>query len=421
MIIFPAINLRNGMIVKHAESDTSITTEPSQIARQWAEQGAGWLHVINLDGEVHANQEQIRQIGRPSNIVIQRPGTQGYVAKYPPAIERLPVNLQKLYEIRKAVTLPIQFGGGLRTLDDIEMAFALGVNRVILGTLAVEEPELVSAAIKRWGAEKILISVDAKDGMAVTHGRQKTSQVRAVDLGHHMHALGIRRVIYSDIFRDGRLCGVDAEAISRLGDTTDLRVIAKGGVSSIQDVELFKSYEHYNVEGVIIGTALYSGAVDLPQAIEVSQRPLSRESAGLVPFRKTCNGPEFLLLFNLFLEQWQFPRGGMRGNEVKTQCAVREFIEETGMGIVHLFLECRTTLEYTSSIREYEIDRTITYFLAEIKPSEIRLGNENHCEARWLPYQDAWELLTETSPEQLPALDGAMAFLSQNRQRATLP
>lgn len=419
MIIFPAIVLHHGRIVLSGKNPslppTANGSDPTAIARYWASQGAEWLHVVDLDAAGCIRRQKGQAVNWSANVLVQKPGEELLqLPTHPPEIKELPANLQKLYEIRRSVTLPIQFGGGLRTLEDIELAFKLGATRVILGMPAVENSDLVGAAIQRWGAEKIVVGLEAKDGAVVTHGGPNAPKICAVDLGHHMHALGIRRVVYTDVTRHGKLCGVDATTISRMGDLTDLRVIARGGVSSMEDVELLKSYEHYNIEGVVIGTSLYRGTVELAEAIRVGKRPLTRESAGLVPFRRTKNGPEFLLLFNLFLEQWQFPRGGLQGNEIETKCAVREFVEETGMGIVRLYRDCRTILQYTSSIRGYEIERTIVYFLAEIKPSEIHLGNENHCEARWLPYRDAWELLTETSPEQLPALDRAMAFLSQN-------
>ena len=124
-------------------------------------------------------------------------------------------------------------------------------------------------------------------------------------------------------------------------------------------------------------------------------------------------GVEFLLLYNLFFEQWQFPRGSVLKGESERTCALREFGEETGLKVQKLHEDCRTELQYTCAIRDYALERTIVYFLAEVEPGEVRLGNENHGEARWVAPQEAWELLTETSPEQLPALDAALAYWQQ--------
>jgi phosphoribosylformimino-5-aminoimidazole carboxamide ribotide isomerase len=230
-----------------------------------------------------------------------------------------------------------------------------------------------------------------------------------------MAALGVRRVVYTDIERDGMLTGVNVEMTTRLGDVTGLKVIASGGVGSLRDIEVLKAHEHYNIEGVIVGQALYRDQLDLTAAIRVGNGPLRRRSCGLVPFRREERGIEFLLLYNLFFEQWQFPRGGIRPGETELACALREFAEETGLPVQGVVAECRTELQYTVNIRGYDMERTVVYFLAEIGPGEIRLGHENHCEARWTDPQEAWELLAETAPEQLPALDAATEFLSTLR------
>jgi phosphoribosylformimino-5-aminoimidazole carboxamide ribotide isomerase len=229
-----------------------------------------------------------------------------------------------------------------------------------------------------------------------------------------MHALGVRRVVYTDINRDAMLMGVNVDMTARLGDVTGLNVIASGGVSGIHDIELLKAHEHYNIDGVIVGQALYTGNLDLRQAIAVGHEPLRRRSAGIIPYRSTEHGPEFLLLFNIFFEQWQFPRGGVSTGESDLACAQREFVEETGLSIHHLHDECRVELHYTANIRNYEIERTVVYFLAEVASGEIALGDEDHCEAAWVGQQEAWELLTETSPEQLPALDSAVGYLQSH-------
>jgi phosphoribosylformimino-5-aminoimidazole carboxamide ribotide isomerase len=253
-----------------------------------------------------------------------------------------------------------------------------------------------------------------------THGWQEISRIDMVDLGHQMHALGVRRVVYTDISRDAMLMGVNVDATARLGDITGLKVIASGGVAGIKDIELLKAHEHYNIDGVIVGQALYTGNLDLRHAVEIGHEPLRRRSAGIIPFRNTDHGPEFLLLFNLFFEQWQFPRGGVTTGETDVQCAQREFVEETGLTIRHLHEECRVELNYTANIRSYQLERTVVYYLAEVDSGEICFGDEDHCEASWVGPQEAWELLTDSGPEQLPALDAAVGYLQGLRQESNV-
>jgi phosphoribosylformimino-5-aminoimidazole carboxamide ribotide isomerase len=415
MIIYPAIDLRKGRCVRLRQGDPNAETvfsdDPVQMARHWVNQGAEWLHVVNLDGALNATRTQIETLYRPANILVQRPG---FAKPEPPQqdlLQQLPVNLCRLREIRKVTDVPIQFGGGMRTLDDIRLALELGADRVVLGTAAIENPSLVADALETWGAERIAVGIDARDGKVATHGWQTISQVDAVELGHRMKAIGVIRAIYTDIGRDGMLSGANVFATARLGDITDLRVIASGGVASLDDIEKLKAHEHYNIEGVIVGQSIYTGNLQLPDAVVVGHRPLTRRSAGIVPFRRTAQGIEFLLLFNLFFEQWQFPRGGVHKGESDRACALREFAEETSLPVRQLYEECRSELHYTAIIRGYEIERTVVYFLAEVASHEVHLGHENHSEARWLTPAETWTLLTETSPEQLPAFDAAMAYL----------
>lgn len=415
MIIYPAIDLRQGRCVRLRQRDpqaeTVFSENPAAMARYWVGEGAEWLHVVNLDGAIGATPVHLATLHRPANILVKRPGADKAEPPEADLLRQLPVNLQQLRAIRQAVSVPIQFGGGLRTLDDIQLVLELGVDRVVLGTVALENPELVALALDQWGADRIIVSVDARDGKVATHGWQSVSQVDAVELGYRMHALGIKRILYTDINRDGMLNGVNVEATARLGDITDLYVIASGGVAGIEDIERLKAYEHYNIDGVVVGQALYTQRLQLREAVALGHQPLRRRSAGVIPYRHHGGRIEFLLLFNLFFEQWQFPRGGVQAQEDDEHCARREFAEETGLPILKFHEDCRTVLEYTASIRNYEIERTIIYYLAEAGSQEVRLGHEDHCEARWLSAHETWELLTETSPEQLPALDAAMAYL----------
>jgi phosphoribosylformimino-5-aminoimidazole carboxamide ribotide isomerase len=419
MIIFPAIDLRRGKCVRLRQGDPNAETvfgdDPARMARHWADLGAEWLHVVNLDGAFGDSAALLQTLHRTPSIRIQPPGQSEPLDSRDDLRRTLPINLQRLSEIREAVSIPIQFGGGLRTLDDIRLALELGADRVILGTVAVNQPALVAEAVQRWGEERIMVGIDARDGKVATHGWQETSGYDVVELGHTMHALGIRRIVYTDINRDGLLTGVNVDATAQLGDITGLKVIASGGVAGIDDIRRLKQYEHYNIDGVIVGQALYTDHLSLPAAIEVGKLPLRRRSAGLVPYRMTPRGPEFLMIFNLFFDQWQFPRGGVHESEKDPTAAAREFQEETGLPIVQVHEECRIELNYTASIRQYDIARTIIYYPAEVATAEVRLDNENHCEASWQRFENAWELLAETAPEQLPALEAAMDYLRSNR------
>ncbi len=243
MIILPAIDLRRGRCVRLRQGDPAAETvfgdDPAAMARQWVEQGAQWLHVVNLDGAL---------------------GDQG-----PDAL-----NLRRLAEIRAAVDLPIQFGGGLRTLDDVALALELGATRVVLGTAVVQRPELAAAAVQRFGAEAVVAGLDARAGLVATHGWQAGSDVHVHDLGRRLRQAGVLRVVNTDIGRDGMLSGVDAEGSAGLARHTGLRIIASGGVSDLDDIRRLKAMEDQGIEGVIVGQAIYTGKLDLRQAIEAA-------------------------------------------------------------------------------------------------------------------------------------------------------
>jgi len=416
MIIFPAIDLRHGRCVGLRQgvphTELVFSEDPVAVARHWVEQGAEWLHVVNLDGALQASPAQLNALHRPTNILVQHPGSKKAESPEAELHRQLPLNLQQLRRIRQAVSVPIQFSGGIRTLEDIRLVLELGADRVVLDTAAVEDPEFVAMALEQWGADRIVIAIAAQAAHVTTPSGLATTTVNMVDLGHRMHAMGVKRVIYTDINRDGRLSGVNLEETKHLGDVTNLRVIASGGVASLADIQVLKAHEHYNIEGVIVDHALYRGQLDLPAAIALGHQPLRRRSAGIIPYRYHKGEVEFLLLFNLFFEQWQFPRGGVNAGESDPACALRELDEETGLAVVQFHQDCEVVLKYTAIIRDYEIERTVVYYLAQVASQEVRLGDEDHCEARWLSTRETWELLTETSPEQLPAFDSAVAYLA---------
>lgn len=239
--IYPAIDLRHGQVVRlqlgDPERQTTFSDDPLEVANNWIAGGAAWLHVVNLDGAFD-------EAGHN--------------------------NWQVLPQLAKAGAR-VQFGGGLRSLKDIARALNLGVSRVILGTIAVEEPDIVSDAIRIFGPEKIAVGIDARDGKVKTRGWQSDTLTSPADLGMQMMALGVRTVIYTDISRDGILTGVNAQSTRELARKTGLNVIASGGVASLEDVRRVLEGEGDGVSGLIIGRALYDGNIDLGQALELAK------------------------------------------------------------------------------------------------------------------------------------------------------
>jgi phosphoribosylformimino-5-aminoimidazole carboxamide ribotide isomerase len=251
MIVFPAIDLRRGKCVRLIQGEPAAETvygdDPLAVAHRWVDAGAQWLHLVNLDGAFAGS----LQSGR--------------------IVDELPLNLCCLRDIASSVDIPIQFGGGVRTVRDVEQVLDLGVQRVILGTVAARRPERVSEAIERFGSDRIVVGIDARNGMVATRGWQEMSRITAIELGRHMEQRGVEWVVYTDISRDGMLGGVNVSATASLAIQTGLRVIASGGVASLDDIRAVKEVESSGVAGVIIGKALYTGDVDLQQAIDVAE------------------------------------------------------------------------------------------------------------------------------------------------------
>ncbi len=415
MIIYPAIELRRGRCVRlrsgEHNAEIPVDEEPVSLASRWANEGAEWLHLVNLDGPVGATRSHLAMLHRSPNILVQRPGYSKPATPEADLLNQLPVNLCRLREIRRAVSIPIQFDGGVQTLDDIRLALELGADRVVLNATLLAQPALVSEALELWGPDRLVISFDSRAGQVIMPDSLLGSTSEVTELGHRLKAMGIQRVIYTERTAGDELNHCPIEAAARLGDMTDLQIIVKSGNATLEEIERLQAHEHYNIEGAILDQALDTGQLALADAIAIGHRPLVRHSAGIVPYRRTENGIEFLLLFNLFFEQWQFPRGGLHKDESAPTCALREFTEETGLTILQLHEGFRSELHYTARIRHYEIERFVVYFLAETANQKIQLGHENHSEARWLNPAETWALLTETSPEQLPAFDAAMAYL----------
>lgn len=235
MILFPAIDIRGGKCVRltkgRFDSETVFSDNPVEMALRWQSEGGQYLHIVDLDGAL---------AGKPMNWPIIR-------------------------QIVQAVDIPVQVGGGIRSLETIDELFAGGVERVILGSIAVKQPELVEEACRRYG-ERIVVGIDAKDGLAAVEGWEKSGGVLAVELASSMAKRGVLRIIFTDISRDGTLSGVNLQATADLAQKTGLRVIASGGVKGIEDIISLKTAPP-EVEGMIIGKALYAGTLSLPEAI----------------------------------------------------------------------------------------------------------------------------------------------------------
>jgi len=238
MILFPAIDLRGGRVVRLTLGDpnqqTTYSDDPAATARRWIDAGASWLHVINLDG----------------------------------ALGDLP-DLPGVLRDIAALGVPVQFGGGLRTLDDAARAIDAGAARVILGTPVVQQPEIAGQAVERFGAEAVAVALDARDGFVAAHGWQSASAWTPADLGLKVAAMGVRWALFTDLGRDGMLSGANVEATATLARETGLAVIASGGVASVQDVRLLAEARP-PLAGAVIGKALYSGAVRLEEALKAA-------------------------------------------------------------------------------------------------------------------------------------------------------
>lgn len=236
MIIFPAIDIRNGKCVRLTKGDfnqeTIFADQPEVMAKQWADKGAEFLHVVDLDG----------------------------------ALAGKTMNATAIEAILQTVNIPIQLGGGIRTLENIEMLLEMGIARVILGSIAVRSPELVKAACAKFGS-KIVVGIDAKAGIVAVDGWGVSGNVEADRLAVEMAQAGVERIIYTDISRDGTLSGVNVEATAKLAKASGLKVIASGGVSSMTDIRKVKAAGKDGVEGVIVGKAIYTNSLVLEDAL----------------------------------------------------------------------------------------------------------------------------------------------------------
>ncbi|OZI13611.1 1-(5-phosphoribosyl)-5-[(5-phosphoribosylamino)methylideneamino]imidazole-4-carboxamide isomerase [Bacillaceae bacterium SAS-127] len=236
-VIYPAIDMRGGKCVRLTQGDYNKETiygdSPFDMAKSFVDEGAEWIHMVDLDGAKDGER----------------------------------INDRFVIEAAQKLSAKVQIGGGIRTEEDVRHYLDNGVDRVIIGSLAVSNPALVKEWLRTYG-DKIAIGLDAKDGFVATHGWLETSSLKAVDLGKELAEAGAETFIFTDIATDGMLSGPNIEAVAELARATGKSVIASGGVSSLADVHKVKQYTEDGVSGVIVGKAIYTGQFTVREALE---------------------------------------------------------------------------------------------------------------------------------------------------------
>ena len=238
MIIFPAIDIKDGKVVRllqgRFEEGTQYSTDPVKIAEQWVEKGAQWLHVVDLDG---AKTGELK-------------------------------NFDTIAKIAQSVDIPIQIGGGIRTKDDIKRLLDANIKRTILGTKIIENREFLKDTLNQW-ADNIAVSLDCSEGMVAQRGWTSLTDLKATDLAKELEGMGLKYLVYTDIKRDGMLTGPDFDGLETLLNTTNISIIASGGISDINDIKRLCAFESKGLIGAITGKALYEGKLDLESALKV--------------------------------------------------------------------------------------------------------------------------------------------------------
>ncbi len=245
MLIIPAIDLKDGKCVRLSQGEmdqaTVYSQDPVEVARRWQSLGARRLHIVDLDGAV---------AGRPANRDV-------------------------VESICSAVPMEVELGGGIRTMTTIEAYLEVGVDYIILGTAAIKDPQFREESCKQFPG-KIIIGIDARDGMVSVQGWTETTAVRAVDFAGQLDSTAVSAIIHTDISRDGMLTGPNIESTAELAQAVPIPVITSGGVSRIEDIHNLLTVEDKGIMGVIIGRALYTGDVDLKECIELTEGKAKR-------------------------------------------------------------------------------------------------------------------------------------------------
>lgn len=239
MIIIPAVDIRRGRCVRllqgRMDAETVYCEDPAAMALRWAEEGAGRLHVVDLDG----------------------------------AVEKRPVNLPAIRQILDAVSIPVQVGGGIRDMETVRMYLDSGVERVVIGTEAIRNPEIVKTACRAYPG-RIVAGIDARAGRVAIEGWTETTEYTAVDLARRLENTGVCAINFTDIERDGMRTGPNIEQTRKVAESVDIPVVASGGVSSLEDISALLPLASVGVTGVIMGKALYDGSVDLARAVALA-------------------------------------------------------------------------------------------------------------------------------------------------------
>ncbi len=237
MMIFPAIDIKEGKCVRllrgEFDQKTVYFDDPTEAALAWQDKGGKYIHMVDLDGALHGKGK----------------------------------NREAVKKILDAVDVPVQLGGGIRSVEIAEDWIGLGISRVILGTAAVKNPEIVTELIKKVGADKVVVSIDAKKGMVCTEGWMETSELEALAFAKDLQKKGVKTIVYTDIAKDGMLIGPNFEELAKLQEATQMDIIASGGIGNIEHV---KELAQMGLYGAITGKALYEGTLKLEEALEVS-------------------------------------------------------------------------------------------------------------------------------------------------------
>ena len=238
MLIIPAIDLRQGKCVRLAqgrkEAATAYDRDPIDVAKAFEAEGARMIHVVDLDGAFGEEQSANRGIAK---------------------------------RIINAVGIPVQFGGGIRKIEDLEELISAGASRVVIGTLAAESPETLATLVERFGS-RVVVGIDARDGQVMTRGWEAHGEIEAMSLARRIASLGVERIVYTDIARDGMLTGPNIEQTCLIARETGLKITASGGISCLEDIQRLARVSESGVDSVIVGKALYEGRFTLKEALE---------------------------------------------------------------------------------------------------------------------------------------------------------